>query len=136
MKEKIKRVVPAVVFALTVLNQNLWAMASRPNPDPNAPQAPGWVQWFPMLVMVAVFYLLLIRPQMKQKKERDQMLGALKKGDQVVTQGGFIVTIVNLAPDFADVKINEETKAKIRRSAIVEVVNAPAAAQIAEVVTR
>jgi preprotein translocase subunit YajC len=97
-----------------------WAMASQPV-DPNAPQPPGWVQWVPIFVMVAVFYLLLIRPQSKQRKERENMLSALKKGDRVVTQGGFVVTVVSVNGDLLDVKLNDETKAKLKRSGILEV---------------
>lgn len=108
------------LFSLIQLTQTAAAMASRPV-DPNAPPPPAWAQWFPMIVMVGVFYFLLIRPQMRQRRERQKMVDSLKKGDRVSTNGGFIVTIVNLGPTVVDVKLNDETKAKILRSAIVEV---------------
>lgn len=110
------------VIAVLTSTSSLFAMAARPA-DPNTPPPPAWVQFFPMLVMVAVFYFLLIRPQMRQRKERDQLLSSIKKGDKIVTQGGVFATIVNINPDSYEVKINEETKIKIRRSAVAEVIS-------------
>src|SRR4051812_26810937 len=96
-----------IVFAgLTalVLNSNLWAMASRPNADPNAPPPPAWAQWFPILMMVGVFYFLLIRPQSKQRKEKERMISDIKKGDKIVTQGGLLATVVNVLPEYLEIK--------------------------------
>jgi len=114
-----------LVFALQ--SAGAWAMGASPNPNPNAPPPPGWVQWVPILVMVAVFYLLLIRPQSKQRKKREEMLNTLKKGDRVVTNGGLIVTIMSVSGDTLDIKINDETRAKLKRSGIAEVLTEPAA---------
>jgi preprotein translocase subunit YajC len=116
----------ALVSIITFSSLNLCFAMARPNVDPNAPPPPFWVQWFPIVVMVGVFYFLLIRPQMKQKKERDQMLNALKKGDKIVTQGGVFASVVNVTSDAVEVKINEETKIKIKRSAVAEILPASA----------
>ena len=119
------------LFALSFLTSmpSLFAMGSRPT-DPNSPPPPVWVQFFPMLVMVAVFYFLLIRPQIRQRKERDKMMNEIKKGDRVVTQGGVFATIVNINTDSYEVKINDETKIKIRKSAVTEVLSSESAAAI------
>ena len=119
------------LFALTFLTSmpSLFAMGSRPT-DPNTPPPPAWVQFFPMLVMVAVFYFRLIRPQIRQRKERDRMMGGIKKGDHIVTQGGVFATVVNINPDSYEVKINDETKIKIRKSAVTEVLPAESKAEI------
>ena len=45
----------------------------------------------------------------------------IKKGDRIVTQGGLLATVVNVAPDFLEIKLNEETKVKLRRSGVAEV---------------
>ncbi len=103
------------------LSTQVWAMAARPNMDPNAPPPPAWMSWFPVVFMVAVFYFLLIRPQMKQRKEHQVMLDSIKKGDRIVTQGGLIATVLNVSPSIVDIKINEETKAQIKRSAVAEI---------------
>lgn len=121
MKRKIAATALTLAFTLSQWNQTLWAMAAQPNPDPNAPPPPGWVKWFPIFVMVGVFYFLIIRPQSKQRRERDNMINNLKKGDRIVTSGGLIATVVNVTGDTVDIKLNEETKAKLRKSGIAEV---------------
>jgi preprotein translocase subunit YajC len=120
-----KRKMSAVLIALASLSVSpLWAMASRPA-DPNAAPPPAWVSFMPMLVMVGVFYFLLIRPQMKQRSERQKMLDAVKKGDKIVTQGGLIATVVSISPTVMEIKLNEETKVKILRSAVSEIYTEP-----------
>jgi preprotein translocase subunit YajC len=53
----------------------------------------GVVQFLPLILIFAVFYFLLIRPQQQKQKELRNMLGALKRGDRVVTGGGIIGTV-------------------------------------------
>lgn len=114
-----KRLRTLVVSAGLMLSSSpaLWAMASAPA-DPNAPRPPFWVSMAPMLFMIVVFYFLLIRPQSQQRRKQQDMLNNLKKGDRIVTQSGFIVTIVNLDPTTAEVKLADDVKVKILRSAI------------------
>lgn len=120
MIQKLKTAFILVLFSLS--SSDLFAMAGRPNADPNAPPPPVWVTWFPILVMVFVFYFFLIRPQSKQRKDRDTMLANLKKGDKIITQGGIFATIVHSASNYFDVKINDETKIRIQKSAVADVV--------------
>lgn len=49
-----------------------------------------------MLVMIAIFYFMLIRPENKRKKEAEQMRGAVKKGDKIVTIGGIVGVVVDV----------------------------------------
>lgn len=124
-----------LVFLIGMAN-NVMAMASRPNGDPNAPPPPGWVSWFPLIVMVFIFYFLLIRPQSKQRKERQMMLDNLQKGAKIVTQGGIHATIVNVGPNYFEVKINEDTKIRISKSAVADVnIEKPAEAKTPELVS-
>ena len=60
-----------------------------------------------LVLMVAVFYFMLIRPENKRKKEAEQMRGAVKTGDKITTIGGVIGTVVNVKDD----KIVIETSA-------------------------
>ena len=109
----------AITIALT-LNASAWAMG-RPNTDPNAPPPPAWTQFAPMIMLVVVFYFFLLRPQSKQRKEREAMMNALKKGDKVVTQSGFIAVVSNVGPKVVEVKLNDETKVRMLRSGITEI---------------
>lgn len=123
MRLKFRNAVLSSLLLAATASQNVFAMAGRPNPDPNAPPPPAWVQWMPIAVMVFVFYFLIIRPQSRQRKERENLLSAIKPGDKIVTQGGLIATVIGVRPDsdVLDIKLNEETKVKIRRSGVSEV---------------
>lgn len=72
-----------------------------PMANPNAPSATEAFIWNIglVLILVAMFYLLLIRPQQKRFKEHAEMLSALKKGDRVVTSGGLIGKVDKLVDD-------------------------------------
>lgn len=123
---RLHAILTTLVFSIAVLSADAWALAPRPPADPNAPPPPAWVSWAPLLVMVLIFYFLLIRPQSRQRRERQALLDNLKKGDKIVTQGGIHATIVNVGPHFLDVKINEETKVRIQRSAVTDLYREPA----------
>jgi preprotein translocase subunit YajC len=71
----------------------------------------------PMLLMFAVFYFLLIRPQQKRTKQHRSMLSALQKGDHVLTTGGLLGRIVDVEGDILTVDIGE-TKVRVPRGFI------------------
>jgi preprotein translocase subunit YajC len=77
----------------------------------------------PFILMFAVFYFLLIRPQQKRQKARNAMLSALKKGDKVVTIGGLHGTIAEITDDVVVLRVNESTKLTFERAAVNTVVN-------------
>ncbi len=77
-----------------------------------------WVTLAPFVLMFAIFYFLLIRPQQKKSKERASMLNALKKGDKVTTIGGLHGTIDTITDDKVVLKVNDVTKLTFDRSAI------------------
>lgn len=81
----------------------------------------GLSSLLPFILMFVVFYFLLIRPQQKRSKERNSMLGALKKGDQIVTIGGLHGTITEINEETATIRVADNTKLKFERSAIASV---------------
>lgn len=84
-----------------------------------SPQGSLIASFIPLLLMIAVFYVLLIRPQQKRQKEHGHMLKNLKKGDRVVTTGGMIGTIVGVAEDKVVLKVGEDgVKLEFERSAV------------------
>ncbi|MFH1665029.1 MAG: preprotein translocase subunit YajC [Candidatus Omnitrophota bacterium] len=72
----------------------------------------------PILVIFVIFYFLLIRPQKKQQQEHAKMLEALAKNDEVVTSGGVYGTIVNIQNDVVTLRVDENTRLKVQKSAI------------------
>jgi preprotein translocase subunit YajC len=74
-----------------------------------------------MVIVMAIFYVMLILPQQRQRKKLQQMLGALKAGDKVVTNGGIYGTINGIDGDTVILKIADQVKIRIARSAITQV---------------
>lgn len=63
-------------------------------------------------------YFVIIRPQQKEAKARKEMIEALKKGDKVVTNGGFIVTVYKVENNFFSVKMNDDVITKLTKDSI------------------
>ncbi|EIE2824364.1 preprotein translocase subunit YajC [Campylobacter jejuni] len=79
----------------------------------------------PLVVLFAIFYFLVIRPQQKQAKAHKQMLESLQKGDKIITNGGLICEVVKPEEDFIKVKLNEDNvTAKISREFIARKIDA------------
>lgn len=78
---------------------------------------------WPFILMFVIFYFLLIRPQQKRQKQRNQMLSDLKKGDKVVTVGGLHGTITELTDDTVVLRVNDVTKLTYDRNSVDRVVN-------------
>jgi len=95
--------------------------------DPNAAgQASGGSligSLIPFAAIILIFYFLIIRPQNKKRKETERMLGALKKGDKIVTIGGVYGTIQNVKESTVIVKVDENVKLEFLRSAISSVIS-------------
>ncbi len=83
------------------------------------------LQMAPMLLIFAVFYFVLIRPQQQRQKELARMVGDLKKGDEVVTSGGIVGTVWAVKDDRVVLQV-QETKLDFIKSSIVTV-NKPGA---------
>ena len=77
-------------------------------------------------LIFVVFYFFLIRPQSKKQKEHRKMLEALNKGDKIITIGGIHGEIVNVNQDILKIKIAENIKIDVNKSAISTVVAPPA----------
>ena len=74
--------------------------------------------FLPLIAIVAIFYFLILRPQNKKQKETQKMLGALKKGDRVVTIGGIHGVIQTVRESTVIVKVDESVKLEFNRAAI------------------
>jgi preprotein translocase subunit YajC len=85
-----------------------------------APQGQGdpLLSFLPLIFIFVVFYFLLIRPQAKKAKEHKQMVEALSKGDEVVTNGGLLGRISKVGDNFIELDIAEGITVKVQRQAV------------------
>ncbi len=80
--------------------------------------------WVPMLLIFAVFYFVLIAPEKKNRKKREEMLGALKKGDKVMTTGGLIGSVAAVAEDVVTLQVADGVRLRYSRNAVQTVLEA------------
>ena len=73
------------------------------------------VQLLPLIVLFAIFYFIIIRPQIKQQKEHKAMVANLKKGDKIVINGGLICEVLKVEDDFFTIKLNDDTTARLAK---------------------
>ena len=85
------------------------------------------VQILPIAAIFLVFYFIVIAPANKQRRKTQEMLNSLKKGDRVVTQGGIYGTVQGVEPEVVYLRIAENVKVKVARTAITSVVSGEAA---------
>lgn len=80
------------------------------------------IQFAPIVAIGLVFYFLVIAPANKQRKKTQEMISSLKKGDRVITTGGIYGTVQGVEADAIYLRIAENVKVKVARSAVSGVV--------------
>ena len=85
--------------------------------------------FLPIIAIVAIFYFMVIGPANKQRRKTQEMLAALKKGDRVLTTGGIYGTVQGVESDIVHLKIAENVKVKVARSAIANTVSGDSSAE-------
>lgn len=77
-----------------------------------------FMQLLPIIALFVIMYFLLIRPQTKRAKQHRELVAALSKGDEVVTNGGVLGRIIALGDQFVTVEFASGVEVKVQRSAI------------------
>jgi preprotein translocase subunit YajC len=77
----------------------------------------------PLIVLFAIFYFLIIRPQQQTAKKHKQMLENMKKGDKIVTSGGLIAEVVKVEDEFFRIKLADNTEVKIIKEYVARLVD-------------
>lgn len=85
-------------------------------------QAGGIAGFLPIIILFAIFYFLLIRPQQKKAKEHREMIANLKKGNRIVTSGGIYGTIQSIDDTTISLEIAEKVKIKVTRGNVAAVI--------------
>ncbi len=81
-------------------------------------QPSGIALFLPLILIMVIFYFLMILPAQRRQKKVTEMLKALKTGDKVITNGGIYGTIVGLEDEAVQLRVAEQVKMKVARSAI------------------
>ncbi len=94
------------------------------NPSGGAQGGPSLlVSFVPIILIFVIFYLLLILPQQKKAKQHQSMLNSLHKGDRVVTTGGMYGTVHDVKDNLIVLKISDEVKVELIKSAVAAVID-------------
>jgi preprotein translocase subunit YajC len=80
-----------------------------------------FVQMVPLLAIFVIFWFLLIRPQQRRMKDHQTRIGAVKKGDQVVTGGGLVGKIVKVEDQHVEVELAPQIRVRAVKSTLTEV---------------
>ena len=81
-------------------------------------QGAGFMDFLPLVVLVAVFYLFILRPQSKRAKEQKAMIEALQRGDEVVTAGGEVGRVNKVYEQYIGVEFAENIEVTVQKSSI------------------
>ncbi len=79
---------------------------------------PFILQFLPLALIFAIFYFLLIRPQMKKAKEQRQLIASLSRGDEVVTSGGLAGRVMQAGEDYLQMEVAEGVVVRVQRNAV------------------
>lgn len=113
------------VFALTLAP----ALASAQDVSATAAAGSPYASMLPLVLIFVIFYFLLIKPQQKRFKEHTALLGALKKGDMVITNGGLLGKVVEADKDgITTIEIASGVEVKVTKSSVASLVEKPGAA--------
>ncbi len=113
----------SIAYAMGQLSQTM--PAGRQAQGQQAPSP--LVSFMPIILIFAIFYFLLIRPQQKKQKDHQKMLGELKKNDEIITTGGVHGTIVNVKENTFTIRVNENVRLEISKSAVAGLKKKPEA---------
>ncbi len=98
------------------------AYAQAAAPGGGASGFEQYLQFFPIVVIIAIMYVLMFRPQQKRAKQHQEMVKNLRKGDSVVTQGGTLGKVTKLVDDEQiEIEIADGVRVRQMRSMVTEV---------------
>lgn len=106
-----RQIQPGTLPGMGFFIQDAYAQGAAPAGDP-------WLSMLPLVIIFVVFYFLLIRPQQKRQKEHQNLIAKLAVGDEVVTAGGVLGKITEVADSFVHVEVADGVVIKVQRPTI------------------
>ena len=83
----------------------------------------GGFSMLPLILIFAIFYFVMIGPERKKRKQREAMLAELKKGDKIMTSGGMLAAVANVADDVVTLQIADGVRVRYSRQSIQTVIS-------------
>jgi len=99
-----------------------YAMGTTGGTGAAASGGSAWSAFLPIILLVAIFYFIIFRPQQKMRKQHNEMLNALKNGDKIVTSGGIYGEITGIDKNTVIIEIAPKVRIKITRESVSAVV--------------
>jgi len=75
--------------------------------------------FLPIIIMIAIVYFLMIRPQQRRQKEQREMVNAIDEGDEVITSGGLLGTVTKVSENYVSMKMASGAEVYVQKIAIV-----------------
>ena len=76
-------------------------------------------QLLPFVFLIAIMYFVIIRPQQQEAKKKKEMIASLKKGDKIITGGGFIAEVYKVEEKFLKIKLNDDTIVRLEKDFVL-----------------
>ena len=83
---------------------------------------PAWISFLPIIGMIAIFWFLIIRPQMKRQKDHQTKIAAVKKGDQVVTAGGLVGKVIKVDETYVELELGTNVRVKAIKATLGDII--------------
>ena len=83
---------------------------------------PAWISFLPIIGMIAIFWFLIIRPQMKRQKDHQTKIAAVKKGDQVVTAGGLVAKVMKVDETYVELELGTNVRVKAVKATLGDII--------------
>jgi preprotein translocase subunit YajC len=83
---------------------------------------PAWISFLPIVGMIAIFWFLIISPQMKKQKQHQEKIAAVKKGDQVVTAGGLVGKVVKVDDTYVELDLGPNVRVKAIKATLGDII--------------
>jgi preprotein translocase subunit YajC len=115
---KIGLITGLLVSVLIIFNGCLGTTSTTTGASDSSTGTSFWPMLIFLVVIFALFYFVMIRPQRKRQKEHQQMMSELQKGDKVITAGGIYGTIESLSEDNVVIKVEGGTTMRVARGSV------------------
>lgn len=103
------------------MNHFIFPYLAMGAPPGDAAAQPFWVQLVPIIILFALMYFILLRPQLKKQKEHEALIQKIKGGERVIAAGGIYGTVTSVRANSVILKVAEGVKIEVQKTSILQV---------------